>query len=273
MIQPNHFPSREEVTAIVVKNGLKTRFDQLETAWEQALIQITELFKLDSSTQPAQQLASSSQTAFTRTPGHKLLIGLAGPGAVGKGTIGAKLLDDFGFSKIVNTTTRPAREGEIDGVHYKFTDLETFQAQQSAGAFASSLERPGRGWYGVEKAEITQKLHDATTGCLFEENPENIIKIFQAIDLPQTDKVLVYLLPPEPIIASSAQRLIYRLSQEPNSAKRQLTAEVFESTLGQRQIDEFGKLSLIIDQPDVQLLVLINAQLETTLATLRQLLQ
>ena len=265
MIQPNHFPSREEVTAIVVKNGLKSRFDQLETAWEQALVQISESFKLDSSTRPAQQLASSSQTAFTRTPGHKLLIGLAGPGAVGKGTIGAKLLDDFGFSKIVNTTTRPAREGEIDEVHYKFTDVKTFQAQQSAGEFASSLERPGRGWYGVEKTEITQKLH--------EENPENIIKIFQAIDLPQTDKVLVYLLPPEPIIASSAQRLIYRLSQEPDSAKRQLTAEVFESTLGQRQIDEFIKLSLIVDQSDVQLLVLINAQLETTLATLRQLLQ
>ncbi len=47
MIQPNHFPSPEEVTAIIVKNGLKSRFDQLETAWEQALIQITKSFKLD----------------------------------------------------------------------------------------------------------------------------------------------------------------------------------------------------------------------------------
>lgn len=48
---------------------------------------------------------------------------ICGPSGVGKGTLIAKLMQDYpnaiGFS--VSHTTRKPRPGEIDGVHYHFT--------------------------------------------------------------------------------------------------------------------------------------------------------
>lgn len=273
MIRENHFPSAQEALEIIKKSGFQDRFEQLETNWQQELERVGAQLGITKSDTPGQQLAETTQASFHKTPSGKLIIGLAGPGAAGKGTIGGRLLDELGFAKVINTTTRQPREGEINGVHYNFVDLNTFRAKQTAGDFASSLERPGRGWYGTEKSEISQKLTNSEAGCLFEENPENIIKILRSIDQPQADKVLIYILPPEPVVLNSARRLIYRLSQEADSTKRQLTTEVFESTLGQRQIDEFSKIDLLANQSDIQLLVIINDQLDETVNKLRQLLQ
>ena len=53
---------------------------------------------------------------------------VSGPSGVGKSTVLQALLskrDDLYFS--VSATTRPAREGETDGVHYHFLDVETVQ--------------------------------------------------------------------------------------------------------------------------------------------------
>lgn len=55
----------------------------------------------------------------------------------GKSTIYEALLakgHPFAFS--VSLTTRPIRKGEIDGVHYRFVDEETFDSMISAGELA-----------------------------------------------------------------------------------------------------------------------------------------
>jgi len=55
------------------------------------------------------------------------LIVLAGPTAVGKGTVAAAVRErhpDVWIS--VSATTRPARPGEVDGVHYHFVDDAEF---------------------------------------------------------------------------------------------------------------------------------------------------
>ncbi|NLA65319.1 MAG: guanylate kinase, partial [Leucobacter sp.] len=52
---------------------------------------------------------------------------LAGPTAVGKGTVAAHVREHFPEVKhSVSVTTRPARPGEIEGVHYFFVDDEIF---------------------------------------------------------------------------------------------------------------------------------------------------
>ncbi len=52
---------------------------------------------------------------------------LAGPTAVGKGTVAAYVRDHYPEVRhSVSATTRPARPGEIDGVHYFFIDDESF---------------------------------------------------------------------------------------------------------------------------------------------------
>ena len=51
-----------------------------------------------------------------------LLIVLSGPSGVGKGTVRKALFDmeDHDLTYSVSMTTRPMREGEVDGVDYFF---------------------------------------------------------------------------------------------------------------------------------------------------------
>ena len=53
---------------------------------------------------------------------------LSGPSGAGKSSIINNIIDDIGecyFS--ISTTTRPKREGEVDGVHYHFVSEEEFK--------------------------------------------------------------------------------------------------------------------------------------------------
>ena len=53
---------------------------------------------------------------------------ISGPSGVGKSTVLKELFqdrDDLYFS--VSATTRPPRPGEINGVHYHFTDVDEFR--------------------------------------------------------------------------------------------------------------------------------------------------
>lgn len=60
--------------------------------------------------------------------GQRLTV-LAGPTAVGKGTVAAYLREHYPDVWIsVSATTRKPRPGEIDGFHYHFVDDETFDA-------------------------------------------------------------------------------------------------------------------------------------------------
>lgn len=62
---------------------------------------------------------------------------IAGPSGVGKGTLIKQLMTEyptkFGFS--VSHTTRAPRVGEIDGVHYHFTNRETMLQDIQKGLF------------------------------------------------------------------------------------------------------------------------------------------
>ena len=65
--------------------------------------------------------------------GRRLTV-LAGPTAVGKGSVAAYLREHYPDVWIsVSATTRPPRPGEIDGVHYHFVDDSEFDAMIAAG--------------------------------------------------------------------------------------------------------------------------------------------
>ncbi len=250
------------------------RIDALQRAWDEALIQVlTRLYPdISLSSDPIKELAYQSQTAFKRDMSKKPIVGVAGPGAAGKGTLGRYLIDDSHFAKVVNTTTREARIGEQDGIDYFFVNNEEFSVTQRLGQFALHLLRPGRGWYGVTHTEIEDKLAQTENGCLLEENPENIIKLFEELETTEAQKILLYILPPSPLVETLLRNLRGRLSHEDDPTKRVLTPAAFESTLGDRQIDEFRALTDALAHPDVQVLFIINDDLETTKQTLSELL-
>lgn len=84
------------------------------------------------------------------------IIVIAAPSGCGKSTIITALLNDgelnLGFA--VSATTRPPRQGEVDGVNYYFMSEEAFRDTIAEGGFVEFEEvYPGR-FYGTLRSEI-----------------------------------------------------------------------------------------------------------------------
>ncbi len=70
------------------------------------------------------------------------IVYLMGKSSTGKDTVFKKLMEKGAnrYQTIVPYTTRPARDGERDGVEYFFTDEEGFQALKAAGKVIEDRE-------------------------------------------------------------------------------------------------------------------------------------
>lgn len=83
---------------------------------------------------------------------------ISGPSGVGKSTVLKSLLDgrdDLYFS--ISATTRAPREGEVDGVHYHFTDVEDFRAMIQDDKFLEYAEYVGN-FYGTPKKYVDEAM-------------------------------------------------------------------------------------------------------------------
>ena len=67
-----------------------------------------------------------------------MLLCLCGGTGVGKDSILKVLTDKYGYEKIVTYTTRPMREGEIDGVDYHYIDKKVFDSLCAGDFFAET---------------------------------------------------------------------------------------------------------------------------------------
>jgi guanylate kinase len=69
-------------------------------------------------------------------PSAPLLLVIAGPAGSGKSTLCDRLVRERpNFSRVVTTTTRAPRVGEVDGVHYHFFSAAEFRRKIAAGEF------------------------------------------------------------------------------------------------------------------------------------------
>ena len=82
------------------------------------------------------------------------MIVLVGESASGKSSIEKYFVDNYGYNKIVSYTTRPPRDGEINGVDYHFIDKSQFRRLKEQDFFAETAVY--RDWYyGVAKKDCT----------------------------------------------------------------------------------------------------------------------
>lgn len=87
------------------------------------------------------------------------LVVLAGPTAVGKGTLAAYIRRHHPQVWLsVSMTTRQARPGEVDGVHYHFVDDQEFDRLQAAGEFLEWAVVHGRARYGTPRGPVERVL-------------------------------------------------------------------------------------------------------------------
>ncbi len=96
--------------------------------------------------------------AATVTPLPVLLV-LAGPAGSGKTTLCERMVAEVpGFSRVVTTTTRPPRPGEVNGVHYHFFSPEEFDAKVAAGAFLEWAWVHQKNRYGTLASSVLDPL-------------------------------------------------------------------------------------------------------------------
>ncbi len=138
---------------------------------------------------------------------------LSAPSGGGKTTIAHQLLavrEDVGYS--VSCTTRPPRDGELDGRDYHFLSLKDFKRGQAAGEFAESAEVHGH-LYGTLRAEVERVLSSGKH-VIMDIDVQGARQFAAAFP----GSVLIFILPP------SAEALIARLeargTEDPKSLIR-----------------------------------------------------
>ena len=83
---------------------------------------------------------------------------LSGPSGVGKGTLREHALKNApNLSYSISCTTRKPREGETDGVEYRFISREKFQDDISQGLFLE-YAHVHEDYYGTLKADVVNEL-------------------------------------------------------------------------------------------------------------------
>ena len=147
---------------------------------------------------------------------------LAGPTAVGKGTVAADVRSRYPQVHLsVSATTRPPRPGEVDGVHYRFVGEAGFDALVSAGQMLEWAVVHGRHRYGTPREPVEEALA-AGHPVLLEIDLQGARQVRAA--MPEAR--LVFLAPPS--MAELERRLLGRGTEDAAERERRLATAAVE---------------------------------------------
>ncbi len=156
-----------------------------------------------------------------RKRGASKLVVLAGPTAVGKGTVSAHIRQQYPDVNLsVSATTRKPRPGEVDGVHYYFVDDAEFDRMIRDRELLEWATVHNSYRYGTPRPPIDRAL-DAGEKVMLEIDLQGARQVRDAMP----EAVLVFLLPPtwEELV----RRLIGRGTESADEQARRLeTAKV-----------------------------------------------
>ena len=121
-----------------------------------------------------------------------VLFVFSGPSGVGKGTLKAKLFEEFAdqIAYSVSATPRGPREGEVDGKDYFFISRQEFERRVKNNEFLEHAEFAGN-CYGTPRAYV-EKLLDSGMNVVLEIDVQGALQVMKS--MPEC--VSVFILPP-----------------------------------------------------------------------------
>ena len=151
---------------------------------------------------------------------HRLVV-LAGPTAVGKGTVAAAVRASHPEVWIsVSATTRKPRPGEVDGVHYHFVSEEEFDRMVAEGDLLEWAVVHKTARYGTPRTPVVQALESGRPAML-----EIDLQGARQVRENMPEALFVFLAPPS--FEELERRLVGRGTESAEERERRLeTARV-----------------------------------------------
>jgi guanylate kinase len=149
------------------------------------------------------------------TRGRGLLVVIAGPSGVGKGTVHTRVRQALPGSVLsVSATTRPARAHERDGVDYRFVDRTGFEAMVSGGELLEWAEYADH-LYGTPRAAVEAAVADGHVVVLD-------IEVQGALQIRERDPAALFVFLSPPSFEELERRLRERATEGEEALNRRL---------------------------------------------------
>ncbi len=173
---------------------------------------------------------------FTR---RGVMLVLASPSGAGKSSISRALFeDDPNIALSVSVTTRARRTDEIDGKHYHFIDVPTYQRMRADGELLESAEVHGN-FYGTPRARVEERL---ATGrdILFDIDYQGTLQLYEKC---RADMVTIFILPPS--IKELRRRLERRAQDSVGTIEKRLRN-------ARKEMDHYREYDYVIVNEDLE---------------------
>jgi guanylate kinase len=160
----------------------------------------------------AADLAPAPAAAIAR---RGFVLSLSSPSGAGKTTLTRNLVEARVGELSISVTTRQRRPSEIDGRHYRFIDVDTFEALRDRGELLEWAEVHGN-FYGTPKKPVEQALA-AGQDVIFDIDYQGTRQVREKL---KGDIVTVFILPPS--MRELRHRLERRAEDTPEVIARRL---------------------------------------------------
>jgi guanylate kinase len=121
-----------------------------------------------------------------------VMLVIASPSGAGKSSISRSLFgQDPNIRLSVSVTTRARRTDEVEGTHYYFVDVATFEHMRADGELLESAKVHDN-YYGTPRAKVEEQL-SAGNDILFDIDYQGTLQLYER---SRDDMVTVFILPP-----------------------------------------------------------------------------
>jgi guanylate kinase len=186
-----------------------------------------------------------------KLPRRGLMFVLSSPSGAGKSTLARLLLsEEPDLVLSISVTTRPRRQSEVEGRHYRFIDKDQFARMREHGELLEWAEVHGN-FYGTPRAPVDRALADGRD-VLFDIDWQGTQQL-SAIAGMQPDLVRVFVLPPS--FNELRGRLERRAEDAPETIARRLAN-------ARTEISKWAQYDYVI----------VNADLDSSFPVVRSIL-
>ncbi len=181
---------------------------------------------------------------------HGLMLVLSSPSGAGKTTLTRELLKrDANIKMSVSVTTREARTGEVDGIHYSFVTKNQFDKMRECGDLLE-WARVFDNYYGTPRQPMETAL-DNGTDMVFDIDWQGTQQLRES---KPAELVSVFVLPPS---SAELERRLRTRAQDPEDIIKKRMSRAADETSHWAEYDY----------------VFVNNQLETSINYIESILQ